>query len=390
MTERLYYHDARLLEFDAAVIEHVGDAHHVVLDRTAFYPTSGGQPHDIGVLGGARVTDVIDDDHRIIHVVDAAVSLGPVHGAVDGVRRRDHMQQHTAQHLLSALAGDRFGWDTASVHFGEEHSSIEFATPAASAQQLLQLEQWANEVVSEARDVSVGFEDAAVAERAGLRKPSGRTGEIRTITIGDLDRSACGGTHVSRTSEIACVLLLGVEKLRGHLRIGFLAGHRVVSYARASDVTLAALAHGMSCAVGELETLVPARQQEFKALRDQMSKLEQEVAASRLRALVAATTPGAGGIRRILHRATDESAAMLRAMAQAVGSLDRVVLVAIAASPPTIYFAASADSSVDAGARLKPALAAVGGRGGGSARVAQGTAGTTAAAEAVAAAVLQP
>lgn len=388
MTERLYYHDSRLLEFDAIAVEHAGNAQHIVLDRTAFYPTSGGQPHDTGRLGAARVTDVIDDGRRIIHVVDAAVPLGPVHGAVDRVRRCDHMQQHTAQHLLSALAGDRLGWDTASVHFGEEHSSIEFAVPAASDQQLLQLEQWANDAVGEAREVSIGFEDAAAADRAGLRKPSGRTGEIRIITIAGIDRSACGGTHLSRTSEIGCVRLLGVERIRGHVRIGFLAAGRVISHANASDATLAAVARDMSCAVGELETLVPARQLEFKAQREQLSKLEQEVAASRLRALADATAPGADGVRRILHRATDESAAMLRTMAQAIGPLERIVFVAIVPSPPAIYFAASADSGIDAGAMLKPALAAVGGRGGGSARVAQGTAPADKVLENVAATVL--
>src|ERR1019366_4046671 len=116
MTERLYYRDATLLAFDATVVDHVGDTQHVVLDRTAFYPTSGGQPHDTGLLGTARVIDVIDDDVRIVHVLDTPLPIGPVRGAVDGARRRDNMQQHTAQHLLSALAGDRYKWETTSVH----------------------------------------------------------------------------------------------------------------------------------------------------------------------------------------------------------------------------------------------------------------------------------
>jgi alanyl-tRNA synthetase len=388
VTARLYYHDSHRLEFDAIAVEHVGDAHHVVLDRTAFYPTSGGQPHDTGKLGGARVSDVIDDDRRIVHVVDAVIPLGPVHGAVDGVRRRDYTQQHTAQHLLSALAADRLGWDTESVHFGEEHSSIEFAIPAASDQQLLELEQWANEVVGEAREVSIGFEDAVAADQAGLRTPSRRTGEIRVITIANLDRSACGGTHVSRTSEIGGVLLLGAEKIRGHVRISFLAGGRVNSRARTSAAALAAVARDLSCAVSELGALVPARQLEFKVLRDQLAKLEQEVAVSRLGALVDATAPDADGIRRVWYRGANESAAMLRTMAQAIGPLDRVMFAAIAPLPPTIYFAASADSGIDAGSVLKPALSAVGGRGGGSARVAQGTAPTEQALDDVAVSLL--
>jgi alanyl-tRNA synthetase len=388
MTERLYYHDARCLEFDAIAVEHAGDARHLVLDRTAFYPTSGGQPHDTGVLGAAHVTDVIDEDHRIVHVVDAAVPLGPVHGIVDGFRRRDHAEQHTAQHLVSALAADRLGWDTVSVHFGADHSSIEFATPAASDEQLRALEHWSNEIVGEAREVSLGFEDATIAERTGLRKPSGRTGDIRVITIAGLDRSACGGTHLSRTSEVGSVLLLGVEKIRGHVRVGFLAGGRVLAHARANAALLAAVARDMSCAVDELETLVPARQLEFKLLRERLTKLEEEIAGSRLRTLIDATAPDADGVRRLSHPVTDESAAMLRAMAQAVGPLDQVMFVAIAPAPPTIYFATSSDSGIDAGGRLKAALATVGGRGGGSARMAQGTAPTHPALDDVAAALL--
>jgi alanyl-tRNA synthetase len=389
MTERLYYHDSRLLDFDAIAIEHAGDARHVVLDRTAFYPTSGGQPHDTGLLGGAHVIDVIDEDHRIVHVADAAVLLGPVHGTVDGFRRRDHAEQHTAQHLVSALAADRLGWDTVSVHFGADHSSIEFATPGVSGEQLRALEQWTNEIVGECRDVSIGFEDASIAERTGLRKPSGRTGDIRVITIAALDRSACGGTHLSRTSEIGSVLLLGVEKIRGHVRIGFLAGGRVLARAKADAALLSTVARDMNCAVGELDTLVSARQLEFKVLRERLTKLEEELAGSRLRDLLHATSADPDGMRRMVHHVTDESPAMLRAMAAAAGPLERLMFVAIAPSPPTIYFATSADSGIDAGDRLKPALAAAGGRGGGSARVAQGTAPTHSALDDVAARLLR-
>ena len=388
MSERLYYRDASLLEFDAQVVEHAGDAHHVVLDRTAFYPTSGGQPHDIGVLGASRVVDVIDEGARIVHVVEGNLPLGAVRGAVDGARRRDHMQQHTAQHLLSALAGDQYKWETASVHFGAEHSTIEFATSTTSDRQLADLQQWANAVVAQARTVSVTFEDAAAADVAGLRKPSGRSGEIRVIAIDGVDRSACGGTHVARTSEIGPVLLRGVEKIRGHTRVGFLAGGRVFSHVLAADKTLDALATELGCAVNQLEEIVATRQQESKSLRDQLGTLEQEAAGSRIRAMYGDAGSGADGLRRIMYHAADESASLLRLMAQAVAPLEQCLFVAIGATPPALYFATSNDSGVDAGALLKPALAVVGGRGGGSARVAQGTAPSAAALEQVAGTIL--
>jgi alanyl-tRNA synthetase len=388
VTDRLYYRDATLLEFDATVIEHAGDAQHIVLDRTAFYPTSGGQPHDTGLLGPARVIDVIDEGGRIVHVTAASVPLGGVRGIVDSARRRDHMQQHTAQHLLSALVADRLKWETASVHFGADHSTIEFSTASVSDRQLADLERWANEIVAEARAVTVSFEDAVAAEHAGLRKASGRSGEIRVITIAAIDRSACGGTHLSRTSEIGPVILFGTEKVRGNTRVGFLAGDRAFTHAHTSDLSLAALARELGCAVTEIGALVPARQAELKTARDQVTKLEQEVAVSRIRALFAAAAPAADGLRRMTYRGQDESATMLRAMAQAVALLERTLFVAIGGSPATIYFATSADSGVDAASRLKSVLAAAGGRGGGSARVAQGTAGTVEVLERIVAEVL--
>ena len=374
MTDRLYYHDAALLDFDATVIENGNDALHVVLDRTAFYPTSGGQPHDIGHLGKSRVVDVIDEGARIVHVVDAPVGLGPVHGHVDGARRRDHMQQHTAQHLLSALASDRFGWDTVSVHFGPTHSTIEFDVAAAPEQNLIALQQAANDVVAQARPVLVSLEDAAAAEVAGLRKPPARTGLIRVISIADIDRSACGGTHVARTSEIGPMLLLGMEKIRGHVRMGFLAGDRVLAHAQENGAALDALALEMECAVDELTTLVPAKHREIKALREQLATLEAEVAVSRIRAMFDAIGPSDDGVRRIVYRPDAESPSIVRQMAQAVAPLERAVFAAVTQTPPTIYFATSADSALHAGATLKAALGAVGGRGGGSERVAQGTA----------------
>jgi alanyl-tRNA synthetase len=388
MTERLYYRDARLMEFDATVVEHAGDAQHVVLDRTAFYPTSGGQPHDTGRLGTARVVDVTEAGDRIIHVVDSPLSVGAIHGSVDGARRLDHMQQHSAQHLLSAIAADRFGWETVSVHFGSDHSAIEFAVPAVTASQLRELERCANEVVADARPVTVSFESADAAARAGLRKPSGRTGEVRVITVESLDRSACGGTHVTRTSEIGSVLVLADERIRGHVRVGFLAGDRVALHARRGDATLAAVARQLGCAINEIEPLVAARQADLKQAREYASKLEQEVATKRVRELFATILPDADGIRRVTHRAGDESPTLLRLMAQAVAPLERALFVAIVPAPPTVYFGASADSTINAGAILKTALAEVAGRGGGSERVAQGTVPSPDALEQLGAAII--
>ncbi len=369
MTERLYYRDAGLLAFDAVVVAHAGDARHVLLDRTAFYPTSGGQPHDTGTLGAARVVDVVDQGDDIVHVTDTDVPLGAVHGEVDAGRRLDHMQQHTAQHLLSAIAADRFGWETASVHFGAGHSTIEFDTAAAPPERLAEFEHAANDAVGSAIPVTVSFEDAGAAAASGLRKPSERSGVIRIITIAGMDRSACGGTHVANTAAIGPVVLTGVERIRGRVRVGFLAGGRVIQSWHRTDEQLAALAASLTCSADELGEIVTKRQAELKELHGAAEVLEREVAASRVAALVAGQAPGPDGVRWIVAE-MHESRTLLRSMAQAAASVGKTVLILVDA--PAVFVAAGPESSFDAGSSLKEVLRSVGGRGGGNATLAQG------------------
>ncbi|MEO5798055.1 MAG: alanyl-tRNA editing protein, partial [Gemmatimonadales bacterium] len=286
MTKRLYYTDADLLHFDAVAIAYDGDPLRVILDQTAFYPTSGGQPHDTGVLKHAHVIDVIDADSHIIHVLDSAIPLGPVHGRINGGRRRDNMQQHTAQHLLSALADEHFGLHTVSVHFGPAHSTIEFDAAEVSEKQLEQLEGLAYAAVISALPVAVGFEDAATA--AGLRKPSEREGEIRIISIQGIDRSACGGTHVSSTAELGPIFITDVEKVRGHVRVSFVAGGRAMAQAKSRAALTRSLAQQLSCSVEELPLLVPKRQEELTAARARIEVLERDIGQLKLAALIAA------------------------------------------------------------------------------------------------------
>jgi alanyl-tRNA synthetase len=373
MTFRLYY-DAPLLTFDAVGIAHDdGDATRVVLDRTAFYPTSGGQPHDIGLLGGARVVDVIDDEDgdRIIHVCDAPVALGPVHGQVDAARRHDYTQQHSAQHLVSALAADRLGWSTESVHFGADHSTIEFGTDAAPEAALRVLEEWSNATVGEALAVTIGYEDTASA--TGLRKPPARGGMIRVVTIAGIDRSACGGTHVATTAAIGPVLIRGVEKIRGRMRVGFIAGDRALRHVAEREATLEAVARAMSCAASELLDLVPKRMAALKAATDELGALRREVAQHRVAALAAATAPDTEGVRRVVHTFDADDADAMRAAAQAASEMPGVVFIGMLEGGTALAVGAHPDGRYDAGARVKAALALVGGRGGGSPRMAQGT-----------------
>lgn len=376
MTERLYYRDADLLAFDATVLRLDGDDPcRVILDRTAFYPTSGGQPHDLGTLGGIAVLEVSDAGDAIVHHLAAALPAGPVRGTVDALRRRDHMQQHSAQHLLSALAADAFGWQTVSVHFGAASSTIEVTAGAVGDTALRELEARANAVVAEARPVTVSFEEAGEAMERGLRAAPSRAGDIRVVTIAGIDRSACGGTHVALTSAIGPVHLIGTEKVRGHVRIEFVAGARVMTRLRRLGDEVAQVAAALGCAPAEIAALLPRRLEEGRAARERLAALEEDAAAGMTAQLVAATAPGADGLRHVVHRG-NERPEILRQMAAAAAAQERVLFIGLSAQPggTALTVGASADSGHDAGALVKRAMAALGGKGGGSPRVAQGSA----------------
>ena len=380
MTERLYYQDAYLAAFQATVLERADDGRRLYLDRTAFYPTSGGQPHDTGRLGGVTVVDVVDEGERIAHLLAAAVPAGPVRGEVDWARRFDHMQQHTGQHLLSAVLEDLYGFHTVSVRFGQDASTLDLDTPAITPEQVAAAETRANLVATENRPVSIGYEDAAAA--AGLRKSSDRTGPLRIVTILELDRSACGGTHVRATGEIGAILIRKVERVRKAVRLEFLCGTRAVRRARADQELLTRLAAQYSAAQDELPALVEAQRAEVKEAVAGRREAEAQLDRYRAAELYAGAAPDAAGLRRIVvreERGTDR----LRGLAQAVAALPKAVFVGVAASPPGLLVAASEDSGRDAGAMLRSALAPAGGRGGGTPRLAQGTVGADALERAV-------
>jgi alanyl-tRNA synthetase len=376
MTSRLYYTDSYLSAFEGRITDLADDGRRVYLDRSAFYPTSGGQPFDLGTLGGTDVADVIDEEERIAHVLDAPLAghaVGDiVHGAVDWRRRFDHMQQHTGQHLLTAVFVELFGYETVSVHFGADRSSLDLDVGAISSDQLVQAERRANEVVWENRPVAVTFEDAATA--TGLRKPPPRAGTIRVVSIDRLDRSACGGTHVRATGEIGAIALRGTERMRKQTRVEFLCGGRAVRQARADVEALSAIALSLKASVAEAPALVVAQGEQLRDALAAKRRLDADLAVYEARALYDATAPNAAGTRLAVMHPDSGTVEELRPLAQAFATHPRAVFIAAVASPATILVAASDDSGLDAGATLKAQLQAAGGRGGGSARLAQGTA----------------
>jgi alanyl-tRNA synthetase len=387
MSERLYYTDSYLRDFTARVIAASADGLVVYLDRTAFYPASGGQPFDMGSIAGIAVTEVADEDGRVAHRVAAPLAAaGPVDCAIDWPRRFDHMQQHTGQHLLSAVFEELFGLKTVSFHMGAESSTIDLEGAPVDARVLAAAERRANEVIWQNRPVAVDFEHAA--EVQGLRKPSDREGTLRIVSIAGMDRSACGGTHVRATGEIGAVLLRKVEKVRQTARVEFLCGGRAVRRARADYEALSRTAQLFSAPLDEVPGVVAAAQEASRAADKGRRKLELDLAAYQGRELYATTAPGADGFRRITRRAERGNLEELRAIAQNFTAQSKAVFAAALQDPPSLLLAVSEDAGIDAGKVLKAALTAAGGRGGGTARIAQGSVADAAALDAVLLALL--
>jgi len=367
MTERLYYQDCYLREFRARVIATEGLR--VYLDRTAFYPTSGGQSYDLGSLNGIAVKDVIDEDDRIAHLLEAPLGATEVVGVVDWERRYDHMQQHTGQHLLSAVLDELFKIRTVSFHLGAEVSTIDVDAPLLTPQQLESVEDRCAQVIADARPVHIAFEDASATLE--LRKASERSGTLRIVSIEGVDRSACGGTHVRTAAEIGMVLAGRTEKVRGSTRLEFVCGKRALRRARADNRLLAAIGRTLSVPPEQSPDLLAGLIDRNKSLEKTAQRLAAELAHREGNDLYQTATPGPDGIRRLIQRGPIDDAMRARAKAFAAGQ--KAVFLAVCDQPPSVLLAASADSGVHAGDRVKAAVTASHGRGGGNQLLGQGS-----------------
>ena len=400
MTDRLYYHDSFLYDFEAEVQEiTAGDKPALILDRTAFYPTSGGQIHDTGVISRAgeklKVTEVADtEDGRIVHYLEAPVKdLKPgtrIHGQIDSARRRDHMQQHSGQHVLSAAFVRLFNMPTVSFHMGDDYCSIDLDTPALTKDQIESAERLANEIILENRPVEIRFVTRDEAGKLGLRKlpPAEKTGgapglaavarpgrgdELRLVDIHDFDLTACGGTHVRHTGQIGCILLRKSEKVRQGWRVEFIAGQRAVATARLDYLTLTEAAALFSAHIYDVPQQVRKSLDEIRALRKQREQSLEDLAEAQAAALLA-ETPESNGRKIVVRTFSDREMNFLKLLAQKLTRLSPnvVALLATKSPQPSLVFAQSPGQPFDMSAQLKKVMATLGGRGGGSKDMAQG------------------
>ena len=343
----------------------------IILDQTAFYPESGGQPNDTGVLQDARVLNVLEDDAgAIIHILDREMPAGQVSGRIDWTRRFDHMQQHTGQHILSqaflAVAQD----PTVSFHMGTETSTIDIELAQPSSSQMEEAQMLATNIAFENRAVHVLTTDRASISSLGVRKDSQREGEIRVIDIDGFDRSPCGGTHVRNTGEIGIIFILGFERYKGGTRVEFAAGGRALKVLHRDHELLKKLARIYSAIPESIPEQTEKLFQEKTSLGRENELLQEkllEVEAGEL--LQSSEKTGRG--RMVYKTYTGRKLETVKTLAQKLTANSGVIAILGIADACQIVVARSRDLPGNCGEAIKRVSAELGGKGGGRPELAQ-------------------
>jgi len=338
----------------------------VELDQTAFYPTSGGQPNDIGCIGEAKILDVRVGDDVVLHIVDREVPLEEVRGSIDWPRRFDHMQQHTGQHLLSAIFQGCYGLPTVSFHLGTDLCTIDLRGPEADAGVLEGAQRAANQIIFEDRPVNVRYGTASQLARVGVRKEVDREGILRAIEIEGADLQPCGGTHVRTTGQIGMILVRRCSKIRQDWRVEFVCGGRAERLASGDFRLLRRISEQMSCPADDVppavEKLITERDAHFKNLRAVLQQLAEARNASAM--LAAPQTPE--GLRVVAELLRDAHPELLLPLATEVAKNEKAVALLVHEESGQIVLAQHPSSGKDLAGVLKHVLAKTPGKGGGS------------------------
>jgi len=373
-TQHLYYEDSYCREFSAAVVEvrAKGDRRMAVLDRSAFYPASGGQPHDTGTLGTVRVLEVEEDGAgTILHLVDSEIGLGPVTGHIDWERRFDHMQQHTGQHILSQAFIQVAAAPTLSFHLGQESCTIDvdLAQPAPSV--MREAEDLACRVVFEDRPVHILTVNRAGLAALGVRRVSARESEIRVIDVEGFDRSPCGGTHVRRSGEIGMIAVLGFERYKGGTRVEFACGGRALTTLRNDHEVLRTLGRLVSGHRYELPRLTEKLLEERSTLARENSRLQEQILETEAAELVRHADRSTGKAV-VQARFSDRGLETIKVLAQKIAAHPgAVAILVVVQDSAQIVVAKSSDVPGDCGTAVKDTTKRLGGRGGGRPELAQ-------------------
>ena len=380
-TERLYYYDSHLLEFDARVVdvsERDDGAIAVALDRTAFYPTGGGQPNDTGTLGEARVVDCIDlEDQGVLHVIQGLVpQIGDtVHGAIDPLRRLDHLQQHTGQHILSAAFVKLFDAPTHSFRVMEHECEIDVALEDPTDEKIERAVDLANQTIWHDLPITVREVSPAEAAALPLRKEPAREGELRLIEISDYDLTPCGGTHARGTGEVGVIAVRNWERAKGLTRVRFMAGMRVVNDYRKANTTASETATLFSAGRDDSPSLVAKLIDENKKLARRVRELDDIAGRVEAEEMLKPLRLETGNHSILVTRVFDDrDAESLKRLALSLISNPNVIALLAARDGETarLVFARSPDATGDMNALMRQACEMIDGRGGGKPEMAQG------------------
>lgn len=375
MTVRLYQSDAYLRTFNAHVLRclPLNDHYAVVLDQTAFYPTSGGQPHDIGTINEMSVVDVYEENGDIVHLIMGTLPLGSVHGQIDWQRRLDHMQQHTGQHILSQAFFAETGAQTLSFHLGKDISTIDLDTDHLSPEQMTRVEDRANTIVMENRPVIIRSLTQEEVPTAGLRKPPTVKGTVRVVAIEDFDLSACGGTHLKSTGEAGMIFVRRWERQRKKIRVEFLCGWRALRDFRQKNNAILHLAKSFSVGDWELIEAVERLQAEVQSCHRSLKTLKEQALDHEAQSLLSDAHPQDHWkivVKAFEGRSPEEVRILSLRLVHEEGV---VALLGAVNEMGRLFFARSSDLPMDMAELLRETCESIGsGEGGGRGNLAQG------------------
>jgi len=374
-TEKLYHNDSYIREFSARVVEEgIKDGlHYVVLDKTAFYPEGGGQPWDLGHLNGVSIIKVLEgDDGVIYHYIEHPLKDSLIRGVVDWNRRRDHMQQHLGQHILSGAFETLLGAATVGFHLGQDYVSIDVVLESFDNELMAKVEDLANKIIWDNLDVKVYIVQSQDIKDIPMRKPPKVEEDIRIVEVDSFDYSGCGGTHPKSTGEVGMIKITRWEKSRGNIRIEFLCGDRALRDYRTKNHIIYQCASAMSLQTGELKEGIDRLSDEVRCLtrlnKQLKSELNQYKAAQYYDKALAL-----GGVKIIREVFENGDLNDIKFLASSITSNEKVVvLFGNRSQKAQLLFSCSKDVDINMSQLLKEVLPLVDGTGGGSPTSAQG------------------
>ncbi|MFZ5352915.1 MAG: alanyl-tRNA editing protein [Bacillota bacterium] len=382
-TKKIYFDDSYTVDFEANIlkVQNYKDKYAVILDKTAFYPESGGQPADKGSINGIKVVDVIEEDQAVLHIIESPFASQKAVCSIDWERRIDHMQQHTGQHILSACFYKLYGGNTSSFHIGSDYATIEIDITEFNEDMAAAIEDMANKAIYANLPVYASIVDPETLQKLPLRKMPRVESNIRIVEIEDFDFSPCGGTHVKSTGEIGIIKIRRWEKLKSSYKFEFVCGMRALTDYRLKNAAIYYLGAAMSVRDAEVITA-------FDKLNDSLSELQKQCSILRNELLdieAGKNMDNAEEYKEIkiitkLYEKKDINDVKLMAQ-NIVKNPSFIVLMAAVNNAVQAVFARSEDVDLDASSLLKKVLPIINGRGGGSPKLAQGGGEITKAAQ---------